>query len=675
MEDKYSKLLTIAKQQLQTSEKIKKPRFDIIKDIEDLYYNRQRELLDNRINITYPIMAGQIDTLLSKIDDPPTVDFVITRREKLAEKVKMAWKQDMTQMRAMWARKDRAEKKLALIYGRGISKIYASCYNDEYEAHYDVVHPGNFGCDPTRGNLKLSNYVYERNIFKTASDLKKGVKDGRYRSSAVKELLARESEYQDNIRMHQQVHAMEAMELDIDSQDYIGVQGYWMTEQYLIYKGEWWYVFYEPVTMICVKACRAYEMYSNKTHPYVSWAVNYDEYNFWSKGAGDDIMPIAEGMKIVLNEAMENTRRRNRPMRVVQGNQFEDPNQLMEYYPDNVIVSQVGVDVKPYTLEVPEISSSLSLVTWLNNFMGEKTGVTPQVQGVADASARVGVYYGALQQVADRIGVINKAYSESYAEKAYLYFWGLKDNLSGKKAIEMLGPDGYKMIDELDEKELIDVDDVDDIITTGGFSDQQNTEIENKRKSEALSQITRNPELASRLSTDWLLETTLSVAGFTPEQISSAKDKENEGFRGALGEADFIINQILLGKSYEIYNGANPAFLQRMLNYLRDNINWVKVNAKGEETGIDIKEKKLADAIKVAIEKHVPIVIENMNRTVRNEIAKAPAKSTPVDIKPPTQQEIQQSVARPFEGSPAMGTPEGTASISEELSTVNVPNL
>lgn len=121
-----TKLATIASQQLDAGLRMKEQRMQTVTEIEDLYNNKILVVDDGRINIPFPIMSGQIDTLYSKIDNPPSVSYRIPNKQNLADRVAAAWKIDSSSSRSGWSRKDRAEKKLALFSGRGIAKIFSS---------------------------------------------------------------------------------------------------------------------------------------------------------------------------------------------------------------------------------------------------------------------------------------------------------------------------------------------------------------------------------------------------------------------------------------------------------------------------------------------------------------------------------------------------------------------
>ena len=665
--DLADKLVSIALKQLDAGLRMKDQRMRTISEIEDLYNNKVIQIESDRMNIPFPIMSGHIDSIFSKIDNPPRVAYKIPNRQDIADRVAEAWKVDSSSSRAGWPRKDRAEKKLALFSGRGICKLYATNINKKYQAHYDVVDHRSFVCEGTRGHLEDNLYCGEIDIFRTEADLDQMAKIGMYDRENVELLKGMASDEKNTYRAYEnQYDRMKSLDLDPQMNAYVGQKIFNLAEWYLEYEGTRYYLLFDPNCKKWLRAEKLIDVYGTDKYPYVSWAVNYDEYNFWTKGAGDDIMPIAEAMRFLLNEVLENARRRNRPMRIVESGSIQDINELLEYIPDNVIVRNPGGDNPIVTIETPEVSTSINLVEFLNSFMGEKTGTNNQ-QGVDDKDVKVGVYYGNLQQEADRIGTINKEYSESYAEKGYRYFWSLKKFLSKPKAIEMLGKFGYAW-EELKPADLKDIDDVDDIVVSGGSSEEALDEVKKRRRSDTLATLTGNELLMQKLNPTWVIKTSLKEGEFSDDEIQEALDAQGEQNRELMLEADYAIQQILEGKQPRLNRGATIGFVQRILDWEKDNIDYLK-----EDGSVDEKQYVLSQKILEYANKHMSepflIVQQNMQRDLRNQmntqLQQTPAQSTQVEMPVPNEQEQQMAVAAPFESG---GTPEATASTSQALS-------
>lgn len=664
-----SKLTRIAVQQLEAGLQAKKTRTSDILDVIDLYNNQVMKVNDGMTNIPFPFLANIIDTLYSKIDNSPTCSFRIPNKSLLADKVASALEQEKSSMRAGWSRKDRAEKKLALLTGRGIAKVYASSVKNNYKSHYDVVDPLSFVADPKRGHLEDGNYHGDTSIFKTITSLETGAEIGIYDKKSVELMLTLatdESMQQSSQAQQNKFDRLRAMGMDVEGTSFAGQEGVMMTEWIMKHNDEWYYLLFDPMTQVAVRAEKLEDVFDSKRTPYVSWATNYDEFGFWSKSPADDIYPIAEAARIIMNNAIENEKRRTRPMRIVEGGTFTDVNEIIDYIPDNVIITQQGKQPNIIDIQTPEVSASLNVAQFLNGMMTEMTGVVGQ--GVDEKDAKVGVFYGQLQQEADRLGIINKSYSESYAEKGYRFFWGLKQHLTGSKSVEMLGKGGVRL-QELKSVELKDVGDVDDVITSGGRSEQELDAIRDKQQSDVLAQLTGNPTYSQMINPEWVIRTSLMKAGFEDDTIQEALDVQGDANIELMQKADEAIAQVLEGrKDVKLVQSANIAFIQRIVDYVRDNIDYVKVNKRGEEVGIDKQMKQYHDDLLAYAEAHQKIILGNVRRMATSQIqaAQQPQSNEQVELPVPSDTEVQMASARPFES--PQGTPEGTAQASQNIS-------
>jgi|TARA_Y100000310_G_scaffold159223_2_gene158762 hypothetical protein len=675
---KADDLVHIARKQLSQGLDAKIKRMKQIASYYDLYNNKIVELDEDVFNIPFPYLAGHIDLYLSKIDNPPTLNFKIPNKPTLSDKIKAAWTQEMSSSRSGWKRKDRAEKKMALLSGRGVSKIYASSVLNKYKSHYDLVDVYSFIADPTRGRLEDGNYHGETDIFKTHASLKEGADAGFYDKVQVKKLLDRKDSERDGNEdvIQNKFDRIKALGVDIEKTSFAGQKGVNMTEWVMRVDNEWFYLLFDPSSGVWIRADKIEEVFDSKKTPFVSWATHYDEYAFWSKSTSDDFYPIAEGMRFLLNNALENEKRRTRPMRLVESGSLVDVNELMDYIPDNVILTRKGQNPNMVTLETPNASMTIDVVQYLDNLAQSKTGV--QEVGVGEKDAKVGVFFGQLQQEADRIGVINKEYSESYADKGYNFFWGLKQHLTRPKQVEMLGKAGMKL-QQLSKMDMADVDDVDDVIVSGGNKDSELDAIEMERQANVIKELTG--AYPDKLNATFVIRDSMRKAGYEDDDIQEALDIEGTINRELMEEADQAIQEIILGKSPDLNHGADDLFLQRILNFVRDEVNYIKLDKQGQVTGIDKKKKDLNDRLMMYMLAHQEIVVRNTMRKAQKFYARQQVKqlelkgeqppSPAVDVPPPTQREEQVSIARPFEN--PIGTQGGTQAASARISETLSP--
>ena len=660
------KLTAIASEQLSEGLRAKRDRMKIITEILDLYNNKTVKLVDQVTNIPFPILAGQIDLLFSKIDNPPQLNFKIPNKQTLSEKIKAAWVQESSSTKSGWSRKDRAAKKMAMLTGRAIEKVYASNVNNKYQSHYDVVDIFSFVADPMHGFLEDSIYHGETDIFKTKTALLSGARLGFYNPEQVKRLANfLETEKDGDIDVVQnKFDRLSALGVDVQTSSFAGQTGSLLTEWIMRYEDVLYYLFFEPKSRTWVRAEKLKDVFTNNKTPYVSWATHFDQYAFWTKSPADDSYPLAEAMRLILNNAIENEKRRTRPMRIVDAGALVNINELQDFIPDNVIVRNPNKDPNIITVETPETTSSINLATFFDQMIQNKSGVADP--GVSSADPKVGIYYGRLQQEADRVGVFNKEYSESYAHKGYRFFWGLKQFLTAPKQLEMLGKSGVKL-QELSTIDFKDVDDVDDVIVSGGSLEAETTAVEQKLKTDALTRLAS--VYPNELNASWVIRETLKSVSYTEDEIMEALDKEAEFNRETIEEADEAIQSIMLGKTPELNMAADVTFANRILDYARENINYVKLDKQGKETGVDKAALQQFTNLLAYANAHQKVIQSNMARKQVKAQAAAAAFQT---LQPQATDETAPDNARtrlPSKTSPAQGTPQGTASASRKIAT------
>src|SRR5215212_7599356 len=158
---------------------------------EDQYFNKQTKSLKQRYNVPIPIVPGFVETLLSKIDEPPTIKFEQGEEAdyKAARKVDALYQQESTAEDHDWDMLDLDGKKQAILYGRAIKKFWAES-KPKYKSNLEVVDVYDFIADPIGGgNLEKHRFVQQDNLFKSREDLKSGVESMGYDSKAVEKLI------------------------------------------------------------------------------------------------------------------------------------------------------------------------------------------------------------------------------------------------------------------------------------------------------------------------------------------------------------------------------------------------------------------------------------------------------------------------------------------------------
>lgn len=619
-------------------------------DNEDLYFGKVKKSLKGRFNVPLPIMSGFIDQLLAKIDDAPTLKFGQMEETdyKAAQKLQGFYEAKKDNTDADWDTKDIDNKKLASMYGRAIFKCYGSRVKD-FEFNLFITDPYDFYISPTAGgDVENADYLGEDNIFRTKAQLLAGVKAGIYEVQAVQDVIGgiKEETIINNDQIYRnKANRFSALGLNNQMYNYSAEGKFKFIESGTMIDGVRYYAFWNFDTGKIISLKPWKEKFGKELWIWKSWAPYRDAYNFWSKAPADDMRPIAETMKILANQELDNRQKTNWQMRAYDPDMFPNPEEL-QYRPDGLVRINKGLGaIRPiesgiYHFQTPALQGTINLVSWLDGLASSNSGMDPGADKSRESQSRVGIRYANIQETANRLGFLNKAYSKCWAAIGRSFVVACWKLLPQKTSVKILGPKGYEWNDLLKSEIDPDVD----IKVVGGQAEVQADEVKKQVMQTAINDIGGNPALVAQLNPRWLVEQKLLTAGWTMEDIREATDLENFGNKELISEAAQSIEDILEGKTPKLNRGANTMFQQKIVDFAVDT---------------NDLELKLYQKLMAYAEAHDQIVQENMMRKAMKMRAKqgmdvmAPIPGAP------------QSPEMPSNIMP--NTPGGTMSRSQEL--------
>ena len=662
----WSKLTTMAIRQYEDGVKFKQPRMVEIQQNEDLYNNKVKKAPKGRYNVPLPVMGGFVDTLMSKIDDAPSIEFEYTNLADYDKSLKItaAWKKDSSASTGRWGAKDRAAKRTACTAGMGIFEIYAQS-DPEYQNNLSITDPIDFYCEALGGNwLENHKYLGKDNVFRSEFDLDEGVKAGIYDADKVASLKGSGGNNdQKRIRELYQNRQTRLRQLGLDPNNfnYTGQKMWSLVAHCMEYKGKRYYVVFDYDTGIAIRIqtirdAFGYSPDDPELWPHVAWHTHPDELNFWSKAPADDIRPCADAINTLFNQALDNREKRNFNQRAVDGSIFPDLEQL-EWRPDGLVQGDTKGGERRlaegiYQFETPEINGTVDMINFMDAFIGTKTGITAAAQGGNDnapSNDKVGIYYGNLQQVADRLGLYNKSYSDAWTQLGVRYVIGIKNHMTEEYMVKIIGENGAESV-EL-SREDANPDEGFSIKPVGGQAEVRANENKKQTRIAALDKIMLNPTLAVKINPTWVNEQYLKAADFSDDEIQTAKDLTSDGDIYSLAEASKAIQIMLKGKKAPIYRSATTTFIQRILNYATDKV----------------ADEKIFSLMIGYAESHIPVAMENMQRKL---LLSKPADPNAID---PNANPTAQTETKPtpdITETPVPNTPAGTASRSAKESVI-----
>lgn len=562
--------------QLRASRQYKLQRMKQIQESEDLYFGVVPKSVKNPFNESFPFMSGFVDTLVSKLDDPPEVEIVNTDEGDLlaARKYTALFSQFVTsnEPNAMVALKDRWCKKLAIFSGYGVYYIFGDNYNDgKLKMTFGTEDYYDFHSEPNGGG-SLENHLFygTENIFLTKEDLEDGANEEYYDKLQVAELLnfntttgTKPAQDEQNIRYNRH----KALALDPVTNNYVGQQIYKCIQWFLVYKGIRYYVLAEEQTQKWLRIKPLRDMYpvekdGEALWPHVAWHTNEEAGLFLSKAPADDARPMGKTINRLFNQELYNREKKNTGHRLYDPELVTDLESLMDWRPDGLTPidtkgGQIPLDRAVTTMKVGELSGTVDLIAFIDNYTGQKTATTPGSMGEAPKDQKVGIFYGELQQIEGRLGLHNKSFKEAWAGIVYRFI-GLVDKFLEKpEEIEMLGVEGLQTAEftTADKKRTRQFK----IKIKGGNDDVQKEQQKKGQKLEALKLT------STAVNPKWKDNEILKTA-YSDDEIMHAFDTTPPASQELLSEAKKAANEIAAGRSPKLNNSATTEYMQKLVD-------------------------------------------------------------------------------------------------------------
>lgn len=593
-------IAAIAKKQIDTSRLFKQPRVTEILDNEDVYNFKLRPALQGRLNIPFDgvILSGFVDTWVAQNNRPVYIDFDDSTGANLkgAKKIKAAWDRDSKKIRLK--AKKLALKHQAAISGRAIAKYYAES-DPKYCPYLQIVDYLDFHCEPNGGgHLDEHYFSWQENIFRSKDDLISGGESGWYDKGQVAKLIAAyeapEFKKTADAFANKQSRYM-SLGLDMESNNYIGGTLYNLVEGCTYYKGKQYHVIMDGNTHIWLRCVLLEKDFGIGKTPFISLAApKADAFNFWNRGPADSIKPIAEAVRLNLNEILNNNRKRNWDMKAVDMNMFPDLRKL-DWRQDAIVHANVPLNASiqqgVYRFETPELSGALNLNAYLNNLAGEKLGISAQTQGDAKED-KVGIYQGNQFQISKRMALSADAEEEFHEDLGYRYDWGLWDHASEKDMVRIISTEGAgweKITKEDTDPEYV-------VVVKTDVAEQAMDSDMVRAQAEVLGSIEKDPnQMALIKNKKAFIEEKLKLVKMSDERIQ--KFFSEDATDDIISEAKKAIEIILKGRDPGMNWSATTAYLQ----YISD---WMLKNSE------DITENQKAK-LEAYFNKHVDVATKN----------------------------------------------------------------
>lgn len=598
---------------------------------EDMYYGKKLNFETSRANVDLGRMQEFVHTLLSKIDNPLTFKYTKRKNSQLKRVARLNALRQADADEGNWDIKDLVGKKQGTIYGRVINSAYGES-DPEYCFHNDNVDVYEFLIDPAAGGIDIekARYLGDYGVVYDRTDIEAGIKAGIFLKEEGKTLLdgsgnaseqTQETTNQNNRTAAQNTTLITKQISDADKFKFWR----WGTT----YKGKRYYLLLSERGGTALRVDPIEEVFLSGLWWYWTYAVFPDLTEFWTPSYCDYVREIFMAQGISINQALDNAEQINKPQKVVNVNAIENMADLKYVRGGNNIRVKGDFDANKAVqiLNTPSIDTPFKVFEILEGIQEKSSGVTAGAKGVADPDGKATIYAGNAANTADRFGLLNKSYSFGYKRLAKLYEWAVREHLTKKKAVDIIGPDGVEQ-EMISRRDIFHKDDTFGVLVEASNAELALSEQDKNAKMAFLTAETDTPGPEQAIiNPKKAFEMKARIVGFEEDEIRQLLDTSEFGDADLMSEADRDIEEILDGKKIKPNQNANTAYMQRFIDWLRDH----------QE---DITPEK-ANEFFAYIDSLDEIVIRNMTRQAQQTALqmklaaiKAAAAAPPVPGKP-----------------------------------------
>lgn len=624
---------------LETGLQARQPRFDQIRKNEDMVNGVVGPALKGRSNVPFDtvVMTGFLDTLQAGMSEDFSVHFGHKREQgkMAADKMRAVFERESASDRGAWTEKVMEMKNLAGVSGRGFLKL--ACGNvPKFQAelsvcdHYDMVTEAMGGSD-----LNKHLYKFQQNIFLTKKQLLDGVAGGWYDRGQTRALIVRytdEGWYKKFADMFQNKLARyAAFGIDINAHSYVGQNVYRMNEGVINIDGDWYYIVFSYEMKTWIRFQRLEEVFDHAKQvpgmgPWASFATNPHAFIFWTKGPADDIRPIAYTMKKIVNLTLDNLEKRNWQQRAYDPKIFTDPTQLA-WRQDGIVKATLpaGKNIAQgiYEFQTPDTTGiTINLANWLDQFLGQKTGITDAAQGQSTVPLAT-IQISNIQATSKRMTLKSKMYRQMLVNLGIMFDYGTYQYLREDYAVKLIGNDGIKWNEDVTRKDLEEEFDIS--VTSELEENEKNAAVVGKM-SKFYGDIAANPILLGQLNPQEYIREYGKFSGVKEEKLRKLLDKQNDGDETVMAQAAQAIQMILDGVEFiPTYPNATTGFVEKIRAFAESHYqimpdSELKRMLPSKRNKYH-KDMEMFDKLIVYASQHVAIAQQNMQRKLVQGLA------------------------------------------------------
>ncbi|MBF83519.1 MAG: hypothetical protein CL489_03480 [Acidobacteria bacterium] len=421
-------------------------------EIYELYRNKVRtNRLTQRQAVNIPLMKETIKTLLSKIDDAPTVDWKELGGDQQKEIfLQELWNSDYERLNFEGV--DILDKKTVLKYGRGFKKL--NWVGDSVDVRaldvYDIV------VDPMVDPLDIetARYAIHQNIFRPLRDI---LADDRYTRKGRDELkewsFGEKGIVQSSRNREEWEKKMERLRaMGVDSSEFQHFAG-----------GDVIVNLKEHYTRIWNRKKKAFEkrviIYANDStallnmtmkeaigvdfYPFVTWGEDVETEDFWSDGPADLVRVPNKVVNVWFSQLVENRTLKNFQMHWYDATKQGYSPQTYEPGAGRMLPAPGNPRDTISPVDVSGLDDTLTSIDFLIRLIERGTAATAIDKGVGEKKQiTLGEVKLLVGKAMERTQAMSKFYRRSWYELATKWYNLMNTNLKGKRTLFKMSRNG-----------------------------------------------------------------------------------------------------------------------------------------------------------------------------------------------------------------------------------------
>ncbi len=474
-----------------------------------------------------------------------------------------------------------------------------------FKFHFNPISPYDFLIDPGAGGIDIENALHlgRTGIYLNSTQIKAGIKDGKYLRTESYQLL--------NEGSNTDERAEEQKNKDNRYFALIGTPRHSTSSD--LYKFWRWFTTYEDTRYMlllneqaktAIRVGELKDFFESNKWPFGTWATDPDLDEFWTPGPDDQVREIFMAQTKVINQMLDNNEDINEPMKGYDIDKVVDASLLNKRRGGLIpFKKDTNINQALQVFETKPIQNGITVYEELDKIQQLESGVTAESRGISDED-KVAIYEGNQANIADRLGLLNDSYAIFYHRLMELFEHAVREHLTSKIAIQMIGANGIE-VEEITKTEVLPEDTGFDYYISASDAENRNDIGLKRAKLNYVASNKQNPIINQKV----LAEIEAEIAGLESDDIKRLMDVDEFGDAELMSECARDIQRLITDEDFEPNEAANVAYKQKMVDYLRDK----SENLKGEQI-----QKIIA-----YIEAIEPYVIRNTVRKANEVNAKA----------------------------------------------------